>query len=281
LKIQELEGGFNNEPHIEKKKKAKFKKRFSWIKFIVISMLFVGCTILFALSPVFNISGIEVHGLRNCSKEAIIQSSGIVTGVNGFKYIGSDMGRILSLRYGKAEIDIARDNAYVKRAVVRFLPPGKVNIDIIERTPVCLIPYLGTNLVVDNEQYVLTAVGEQKSKETPVVNGIRFGNYEVGKKLKIENADNFKRLLELLEALKQSDKIEKLKLMNLINYIDVNDLSQISIFVDSRIIVNFGELQDISYKINVLKQIMLKNLKKDEKGLIDFTMGQNPVFIPK
>lgn len=265
---------------MKRDKKSKFKKRFAWIKFILISVLLVVCAILLALSPVFNISSIEVNGIKNSNKEKIISTSGIITGENGFKFIGNDIKRILSLRYGKAEYNIAENNAYVKKAVVRFIPPGKVRIDITERTPVCLFPYLGTNLMVDAEQFVVDTTTEQKDNSLPIVKGIRFNDYDLGKKLEIENGENFRALLQVLDVLQKSDKDDENKLMNSISYIDINDISKIGFFIDSRIVVNLGELQDLSYKISVLKQILLKNLREDEKGLLDFTAGQNPVFIP-
>jgi len=39
-------------------------------------------------------------------------------------------------------------------------------------------------------------------------------------------------------------------------------------------------LENLNYRISVLKHVLLKNLKKEDKGLLDFTVGQNPVFMP-
>ena len=51
-------------------------------------------------------------------------------------------------------------------------------------------------------------------------------------------------------------------------------------FVDSRLVANYGDLYDISYRIKMSKQIIQKNIDKNEKGILDFTKGDYPVFIP-
>jgi len=45
--------------------------------------------------------------------------------------------------------------------------------------------------------------------------------------------------------------------------------------------VNIGETDDLNYKINTVQTIFTKNIKKDQRGKLDFYNNGNPVFTPE
>jgi cell division protein FtsQ len=57
-------------------------------------------------------------------------------------------------------------------------------------------------------------------------------------------------------------------------------MKRICIQLDSRILVNLGDLQDLDYRMAFLKEILLEKLNKNDKGTLNFTTGESPEFIP-
>jgi len=263
------------------KTKKKFKRGRFWLKFILIIGLLSATLFLLAISPLFNIDGIEVKGNNHYSSAAIVEIADISTGSNGFKVIGKDLKSILSLRYGTAEKRILSSCPYIKDAEVRYAIPRKVYINIVERNPIGVIPYLGTSLLIDEEGYVLDTVKEPGKDKLITIKGFEFENYELGKKLVLENEYSLENAVDVMKAMEDSDKNDRFKILGLVEGVDVSDGENIRLFVDSRLVVNLGDLQDISYRIGVVKEILQKNLKKKERGLLDFTTGENPIFTPE
>ena len=275
----------NNEDATCTKNYKKLRKRQIIIgrrlKFILLFILISIFLILLALSPIFNIRNIEVRGNRHYKSEDIINTSGIIKGINGFKIIGSSIGNILLLRDGYAEQALQKYYPYIKKVVVKYKIPGKIEIDVIERDPLCIVPFLGTNLVMDREGYIVDTVENLNDIGLPQVRGLKFKEFKLGQALNPANPEVMYASIKVIDLLLENDRNDEFKIMKLVNYIDASDLKRIILSVDSRIIVNIGDQQDLNYKINFLKQIYSKNLKKDDRGYLDFTNRKYPSFIPQ
>jgi cell division protein FtsQ len=259
----------------EKIEKNKYKQRY-----LPVFLLLIAIIILLGISPLFNISKINVFGVNYYSDEDIIKVSGIVEGVNGFKNVGGGLKNFFFLRYGQAETDILNKCPYIKDVVVKYNLPNKVAIHIKEREPYVIIPYIGAYLVLDGYGHVLETVDDREKYSIPFIKGLKFTNYEIGQALEIENNRNFEKLLILIDALTEEEKNDNFKLIDNIDIIDVSDINNIHMFIDSRLVVNIGDLYELNYRIRALKQIINKNIGEDEKGMLDFTAGDYPVFIP-
>lgn len=276
---------FDQQGHAVKRGKAK-KKRIK-LKILLFLMLIITATITIALSPICNINGIVVQGSQKYKDEEIIGVTDIYKGGNGFKILGKniqeikDIKDIFLLRYGRAEKNILKSHPYIKEVFVKYLIPNKVSISINERTGVCIIPYLGNYLLMDKEGYILDTVDNPDKSGLPLIKGFNFDRYELGQALKVKVQKGFEDTVALLNAIDDSDKNDKFKIMDIIKVIDVNDTKKVYLLVDNRIEVNIGDLEDLSYKLNFLKQIYLKKISKDDKGLLDFSTGGNPNFIPE
>jgi cell division protein FtsQ len=249
-------------------------------KILAISILLGISFFLLCLSPVFNISKIKVVGASHYNDKEIIKISGIFEGVNGFKNIGGNIRNFLSLRYGQAETSIINKCSYIKDVEVRYNFLNKVTIHIKERSPYMLVPYIGAYLIVDRYGYVLETIGEKDKHIIPFVKGLKFIGYEIGQTLEIENQDSFKKLIVLLDALTEEEKNDNFKLEDNVSVIDISDIENVHLLIDSRIIVNLGDLYDLDYRIRALKQIININIGKEEKGILDFTISEYPIFKP-
>ena len=262
-------------------KKKGFRGAIFGLKFILIAALVLVIIVLTGISPLFNISRIEVNGNINCKSDAIIDMSGLQTGVNGFKAIGPEPLDIVRLRFGKSEGNIIKGCPYVKSITAKYLLPGSIRISIVERTPIGVVPYLGTSLLIDGEGYVLDTAGDESSENLPVIKGLKFDDYELGKQLEPHNPESREVLIEIMKALSEVDNKEEVHILGLVNSLDVSDTDNVYISLDSRVMVRLGSLKDLNYRIKAMRQIFMKNIKKDERGLLDFSVSGNPVFTPE
>ncbi|NJD01239.1 MAG: FtsQ-type POTRA domain-containing protein [Ruminiclostridium sp.] len=263
-----------------KRNRKRIKRLIFWIKSISILALFIVAIIFTGLSPLFDLKEIEVKGAVHYKPEILSGYADIQLGENGFSEIGSSPLDIMLFRFGNAETSIMRNCPYVREAVVRFAIPSKVVINVTERTAAAAVPYLGTSLLIDEEGYVLESLAADKKTALLSVRGLEFIDYGLGKKLDIKNEDSLTTAMNLVKALKENDKSDKIKIFKLVDAVDVSDRSNIKISLESRVTVNLGDLEDLNYRISTAKTIFNRNIKKGEKGTLDFTAGENPVFSP-
>ncbi len=263
-----------------KKNSIRVKKLVLWLKFLTISALFIAAVAFTALSPLFDLKAIEVKGNVHYNKEFLSGLADIQMGENGFKAIGSSPLNIIRFRFGAAEAAIRSNSPYVKDVRVGYAIPSTVVIEVTERTAAAVVPYMGTSLLIDREGYVLESIAAGEKIILPVINGLELTEYELGKKLNIKNSGALENGMKLLDAVKDSDKTDKTQMYGIINAVDAGDGENMKLLLDSRVWVNLGDLQDLNYRISTAKAIFNKNIKKGEKGTLDFTTGENPVFSP-
>lgn len=281
MKIQESsrEYRYTGKKNINKKKKV--KRIIFWIKFSIISSLTITSIVLLLLSPLFNIKTIEVRGSKHYKEDDLIEASDLEFGANGFRTIGSSLGNILKFRYGNAEKKILEGRPYIKSAEARYILPDKIVINIVERNPAGVVPFYGSYLIVDNESYVLESLDKIDGYSLPLIKGLDFESFELGQALMLEDYEKFQSAMKITEEIAKSDQADDFKLLEKIDYIDISNPARVLLLYESRIIVNLGDLTDLSYRLDFLKQVLHKNLKKNEKGYLDFTTGENPSFMPE
>jgi len=265
----------------KRKKKQTFRPIYFWLKFVIILAILLTSIVFMALSPFFNINAIEVNGTKRYSSDALADLSGIISGKNGFKQIGSSPASILMFRFGNAEKILRKECPYIKEVKVRYIIPSKAVIDIVERTVFAVVPCLGTSLLVDNDGYVLESVSGDEKQNVLVIKGLKISGYKIGGKLADENSESFRCAKKVIDAVHEMDKKERKKLFEKIDSVDVSNLQKVYVVIESRVVVNLGNLQDLNYRISTMKTIFEKNIKKNEKGMLDFTSGENPVFTPE
>lgn len=278
LKIRRIKAKREVLPEKQKRSKKRSGKKRTGLKYMLLTLLFLIAVVIFALSPVFNIKKIEVRGNSNIKSDDIISASNIIIGSNGFKVIGSSIGNIFSLRYGKAEESIKKSQPYVKRVSVRFSIPDKVIIDLTERKPMCYVPYMAKKLVMDDEGYILD---ENKAfKGIFTLEGLKFERYEIGQVLEVEKKSSLEYIKKLMDSIKESDKNNNTKLAGMITSVNVGDINNISATLESRVTVNFNRLEKMDYRLAFLRKIYFNYLKKEDKGILEFTDDGKYSFKP-
>lgn len=259
------------------KSKKKLKRVLLWIKSILVTALLVTTVVYVALSPFFNINKIVTKGAIHYDNQTLASTSGIIEGENGFKLLFKGPGKFYFLRAGSAENAIMEGCPYVKSVKVRFVIPSTISIDVKEREPAAILSLTGTSLLIDREGYLLEINPDLNKLNLPVVKGIQMEAYKPGKKINVKE-DVLLSAFKIFDAIKEMDSMNMDKLMPSVDYVDVGDIDKISLSLQLRVLVNLGEPEDLNYKINAVKTIFTKNIKKNERGKLDFYTDKNPVF---
>jgi cell division septal protein FtsQ len=252
----------------------------AFIKLLLVTMLILAVFILAAMSPVFQIREIRVHGNRRYAISEVVNASGVEKGRNGFLYVGGGSSELISLRCGEAEERIKNVLPYVENVKVKYVIPDMVVIELSERESDLVVPYMTAFLLIDSKGNVLDSVKEAESLGLPIVKGIEVESFKLGQALVMKNGFMFASITRLMDTIKDSDNTSSNKILDSIDYFEASGY-EIHFRVDSRITVKVPMDGDFEYIMRFLKEIINKNISDEEKGVLDFTTGANPVFTPE
>lgn len=267
-------------PPVRKRKSKARKRLFSFIKFIFVVGLFSATIVYGAMSPYFNITGIAAEPTEHYDENALVAASGIKKGTNGFINLFTRPGKFYFLRMGNAEDSIIEKLPYVKSAKVRYHLPSKVSINAVEREAAIVLLVSDKTLLIDKDDYLLEINPKSYDKSLPVIKGISCDKLVPGKQL-VFDKELLLSALDIFDTIKKTDEEYEDKLLPSVDYIDIGDKFNILISLDSRIIVNIGEAEDLNYKINTTHTIYNENINENDKGKLDFSVNGNPVFTPQ
>ena len=259
------------------KSKKKFRRVLLWIKSILVAGLLIITVVYTALSPFFNVNKMVVKGADHYDHQTLISAAGVNGGENGFRQIFSNPEKFYFLRFGFAEKAIMERCPYIKSAKVRFVIPSTVSIEVEEREAAAVLSLTGTSILIDRDGYLLEIIPDLEKTELPVIQGIKIEAFTLGKKIN-EQEEALLTAFNVFDTIKEMDSRNSDKLLPSVDYIDVGDIYNIGLSLQSRVLVNLGEPEDINYKINVVQTVFTKNIKKNERGKLDFSSDGNPVF---
>jgi cell division protein FtsQ len=266
--------------HKKNKRKRKIKRILRFINTLLVTALFVTTIVYTAMSPYFYIKNIDAYASEHYDSKTLTAISGISIGENGFRLLFKEPGKFFMLRIGSSERRIIESCPYVKSAKVRYIIPSTVRIEVSERLPAALLRLEGTSFIIDKEGYMLELNPQQEMASIPVFKGIEPDSYALGTRI-TNDEQKLLTAFNVYDYLKQIDEGTADKLLPGVDYIDVGDPGNISLSLESRIIANLGKAEELNYKINAIKAIMANNIKKDERGKLDFSSDENIVFTPE
>jgi cell division protein FtsQ len=267
-------------PNIGRKRKKRAKRILRWIKLLLFVGVIAAAVIYAAVSPVFDVKTIDAGQTIHYDGKMLISLTGIKAGDNGFRLLFKDPGRFYLLRAKYAERAILAGCPYAKNAVVRFSIPDKIKIAVTERKPAAVLETSGKSFLIDKEGYLLEVAAGYKKQKLPVIRGMKLASFKPGKKLAL-NQEAFSTASKLYATIRSTDAKEEDKLFPMLDYVDVSDQYNTVFSLQSRIIVNLGSLEDLNYKLNAVRTVLSKNIRKDERGKLDFSVDKNPVCTPE
>ncbi len=255
-----------HKPKKMKKKKSintdAIKKVF---KVVCITAIFIGVIIFLMISPVFNISEVEIVNNKKISKDTYISLSKIKYGTNIF-------------RINKKEINNGiKENPYVESITISRKLPNKVVIDVNERTVGFMIKASDKYMYIDNQGYMLEL--SKDKLELPIITGIETKEEDIKENNRLcdSDLDKLNKVIEIYQVASNND------INKLITEIDISNKSNYKLVLASeKKNVYLGDGSDLVNKFTWIKKIIED--QEDEEGDIHANRSLNtqPVyFSPK
>jgi len=246
-----------------------------------IFLLTLTIALLIIATPHFSISEIKVSGNNYYSDSQIVAKSGLRTGQNGFTALrGNNIFKIISFRCDAAEDSVISACPYIKSINIRYILPAAIQIEVEERNKSVVIPYFGTGLLIDGEGVVVDIVRNYSQTGLPVASGLSVSRYEIGKAIAVRDELKIDAILSVVNALRQADRDSDEALAWRISEIDVSDMKNILLKINNGIDINLGDGTELYYRVSAVKEILVHGIDEGEEGVIVFSNGARPVFVP-
>jgi len=220
----------------ERQRQSAVPRRFPF-KAVFVAAGCVFALVLVMISPLFEVRQTVVSGNEVVEAAAILEAAGLDAPVN-----------IFAVTLGRAVRQIEAI-PYVKTAALTKKYPNTIEIEITERTPCGYVEYarMHTYLVIDDEGMVL-GTQSHLSDNLPVIVGLQFSDFAIGRVLETDNPDAFETVVTLSQLFVKNDIQEIVK-------VDVSNNADIHLFI-RHIDVFFGGMEGADVKIQTLKGIV-------------------------
>ncbi len=267
-------------PYKINRRKRRAKRILRATKCSLVMILFAMTIVYAALSPFFNIDKFEIKESMHYDNKHLMDASRIQLGRNGFRTLFSGAGKFYIFRIGFAEHAIEESCPYIKTAKVRYVIPSTVSIEVEEREAAAILRVNDVDAIIDEDGFILEFDTNKTHTELPVIIGIKPDSPKLGKKVDVSE-EILLSAFKVFDTISEVDRSKEDKLLPEVDFVNVGDLYNVSFSLQSRVIVNLGEMDDLYYKINAAQTIFTQNIKSTERGKLDFSSGANPVFTPE
>lgn len=239
----------------KKKRNASVKRKHIFLKTFLVLFCLVGVL----LTPVFSIKSISVSGNSYLSKEQIIDASGISKNSNIFIF------------QTKKAVDGLEELSFVDVAEVKRVFPSGVSISIKECKPVAQVA-CGQSLflVIDETGKILDTADNSEKYKVTLINNVTIDEFEVGKKIKVEDTATFEKLLLL------SQEIVKNSMSEVVSDIYSKN-TDLYVTLNTGVRCNLGNSSNLSYRVKFINEVY-KSIPKEKKGRLEFVEEYKAVF---
>lgn len=227
----------------------------------IICTIIVGAILLmiFALSPIFYITEIQVIGNEKVKKQEVISLLHIEENTNIFKEQNSEIKSRL------------KENAYIdtdKTEIIRNLP-STLCINVKERTAEYLLEFGGGFVYADKDGNILE-ISSKVINEKVIIQGLQTSQDDIkpGNKLSEQDMKNLSKLENILNSVKKHNMLDKVTSAN------ISDDADIVLYLESeKKKIHMGEDTGLDTKMLYVKAILEK--EKDNEGEIFVNMNLN------
>ncbi len=241
--------GGKSAPYRNRKKKLKKKKKQKLsvilIKWTILLGALVAAIVFFMMSPLFDITGVEVIGNEKISKETILSLSGISLGDNLYQNKKETIQKNM------------KQEAYIESVEVKRILPDKIQLQIKERKATFLLEYASSYFYMSNQGYMLEVSSQML--EVPIIKGYTtpIEELEVGGRLNKEDLIRLEIVLKIVEAIDSNGITAK------VNRIDISDKQNYTLYMEEeKKIVYLGDASHLSSRMLYIKVAL-----EDTKGL--------------
>ena len=242
----------------ERKRKLKISRIITIFIFLLI--IVAGSYLLLNLST-FNLMEVNLSETEKCTKEEVLEKTGIKIGKNIFT------------QYFTCNKKNASTLPYIESIKIKLVLPNKIDINVVERKGKYFVYNKDTNVFysLSEDGYILEQVDiNNKKKNEILVVGVTFDD-EVNLGTKINDIDLSK--IEVFKKVEKSFYNKKLK--GTITKVSF-EKSLTTITINDKLSVIFPNDMELDYKMSFLKGILAK-IGEDSVGVIDMTKT-NPTY---
>lgn len=257
------------------KKRRRLKIFFNMIRlFLIVIVIF-----LIVRSPLFRIKSIEVAGVNTITESQVIDACGINVGDNAFVASNGSVADHILLKFTEAEKNILDKLPLLKNVNIRYTFLGGITIAVEESKIFGQIKILNHDVVTVDDRLMAMSVKKKYTDGLLKIKGIESDRAAIGSQLADANRENWVWTVKLIELVHTDDVSKRYK--NNISMIDLSDKEVILLHL-GKIHIKIGKFETMTQSklLDILKRAdnYMKQLGSDEKGTIDFTLGENAVL---
>lgn len=251
----------------------KFKKLR--VALFIILFISVGITIL--LSPLFSIKEITIRETTDVSHNAIFEKINITIGDNIFISLITH-GNLFTKRYTVIENALKEEYKTMKNISAKAIFLNKLVIDYdIAQEGIEIID--GEKIIITDEEGFVLGVDSIHKQGRIKVTGLIINSYSLFEFINTDQ-EKLKYIATIYEGLTRYDQEFYTAFREYINWIDVSSNQNIAIMYDERVLVKIPYGEDVTLKIATMCVILSKQIRPDEKGVLDMTVNDKSIFTP-
>jgi cell division protein FtsQ len=228
----------------EKRRKKRNKKIKFFLKIFLLLAIIIGGISFAMVSPIFNITEIQVLDNEQVSSETVISLSGLKTEENIFKFNSSKI------------VNSIKENAYIENVKIHRKIPNKIQIEVEEREHTYSADFLGKYAYISKQGYILEI--SEDSKQKIIIQGIVTPEEQVvvGNRLNDSDLERLEDVMKIMNSAKEYDLDDK------VTSIDISDKNEYSIYLEEEgKKVYLGDTSNLSNKMLYVNAIL-----EEEKG---------------
>lgn len=173
---------------------------------IVLALAVVVMVILVMFLPAFRVRNATVEGNVALSDQEILAAAGLEYNAHLMSGISGNIFDVLRLNYGKTEERIMKENPYIEDIRITIKLPSTVEIKVKERSKICYIRTPDGYAALDKDGIVLELSSFDSGKDVrPVICGLDIKYCELGKPVRIDNMNDYKKAIIVLGAILAAD----------------------------------------------------------------------------
>lgn len=243
-KIKKQEEQKRRQIQQERKRKKRNRRIKFFFKTILLLGIIIGGIAFAMISPIFNITEIQVLNNEQVSGEMIISLSELKLQENIFRFSKPKV------------INKIKENAYIESAKIHRKIPNTIQIEVEERVHNFSIDFLGKYAYINNQGYILEIA--EDSKQKIILQGIQTPEEQVmvGNRLEDEDLEKLEDVIRIMNVAKEYDLDGK------VTSIDINNKDEYSIYLKEE-----GKKAYLGDNTNLSNKMLYVNaIIEEEKG---------------
>lgn len=250
----------------ERRRNKKIKRIKRIVKWTSIILILGGGTAFALISPIFNISQIQVINNSRVPTDTIISLSELNNQTNIFRFFSSSIeGKI-------------KQNPYIEDITIKRKLPNKIEIEVTERIPRFCVQVLNSLGYINSQGYILEISNNELN--LPIIIGIKTPeeNIQEGNRLEENDLIRLEEILKIMNVAKDNNldtKIRSIEISNKNQYILNLQEEGKKVYI--------GDISNLSTKMVYLQGILEETKKKEGTIYLngDFNQKFKPYFAEK